>query len=90
MLKSIIKWNAMHMTVVGRVMDLHALINRIVQDPEVLKKYRIISRTWVWFETVRKALRVARELSSSQSEKETVSIEAMGKDLNAAVSAIMK
>ena len=90
MLKSIIRWNAMHMTVVGRVMDLHALINRIVQDPEVLEKYRIISRTWVWFETVRKALRVARELSSSQSEKETVSIEAMGKDLNAAVSAVMK
>lgn len=64
MLKPIIRWDALPMTVVEQVMCLHAAINRIVQDPRVLGKYGIIFKTWVWFKSVRKALTVARELSS--------------------------
>ena len=33
-------------------------------NPVVLEKYRIIVRTWSWFEKIRNALRVSREMNS--------------------------
>ena len=70
-------------------MNIHGAVGKITHESEVLERYRIIERVWAWFESVRKALRVVRELSSG-SGKEPVDIEAMGKDLHAAMSAIME
>ena len=64
MLKSIIRWNTSHMKLVKPVTDLHRAVRTIAHDPMVLEKYRIIVRTWSWFESVRKALRVSRDLNS--------------------------
>ena len=57
MLKSIIRWNASHMRLVKPVMDLFRAAGEITHDPMVLEQYRIIVRTWSWFESARKALR---------------------------------
>ena len=81
MLKSIIRWNALHMKLVKPVSDLYTAVMEITDDPIVLEKYRIIVRTWSWFEGVRMALRVSREMSSGESGKDPVNIEAMGKEL---------
>ena len=51
--------------------------------------YRIITRSWSWYENVREALKVSRELSSSESSSKPVNIEAIGEDLNMAISKIM-
>ena len=90
MLKSIIRWNAFHMKLVKPVMDLHSALMEITHDPMVLEKYRIIVRTWSWFESIRNALRVSREMSSGESGKGPVDIGAMGKELNTALSIIRK
>ena len=88
MLKSIIRWDALHMKLVKPVSDLYTAVMEITNDPIVLEKYRIIVRTWSWFEGVRKSLRVSREMSSGESEKDPVNIEAMGKELDIALAAI--
>lgn len=67
MLNSIIRWNALHMKLVKPVSDLYTAVMEITDDPIVLEKYRIIVRTWSWFEGVRMALRVSREMSSGES-----------------------
>ena len=68
MLKPIIRWNASHITVIRDVMNLHTSVDRIAQDAMVMEKYRIITRVWAWFESIRKALGVSRGLSSSGSD----------------------
>ena len=90
MLKSIIRWNASHMKLVKPVVDLYGAVREITRDPAVLEKYRITVRTWSWFENIRKALRVSREMSTGESGKEPVNIEAMGKELDRELSAIRK
>ncbi|EQD75515.1 hypothetical protein B1A_03932, partial [mine drainage metagenome] len=82
MLKSIVRWNASHMKVVKLVMVLYGAVTDITMNPMVLKEYHILARTWSWFESVRKALRISREMSSSESRKEPVDIATMGRDLN--------
>ncbi len=56
----------------------------------VMDRYRIIVRVWAWFESVRKALRVSRKMSSGETRKEPVDIDTMGKELNRALSVIRK
>lgn len=90
MLKRIIRWNASRMMMVKPVLDLHVAVETILGDPVVMEGYRIIARTWAWFESVRIALRVSRGMSSSSSPNGPVDISAMGKDLDMAMSAIMK
>ena len=75
MLKNIIKWNASHMKMIREVQDLDTSVDRITHDEMVMEGYRILSRTWAWFESIRKALRVSRELSSSGSDGKPISIE---------------
>ena len=89
MLKSIMRWNASHMRIVKPVTDLYTTVRQITSDSMVLEKYRIIVRTWEWFENVRKALRVSRELNSKEA-KEATDIGIIGIDLNKALSGIMK
>ena len=89
MLKSIIGWNASHMKLVKPVTDLYMAVRAITHDPAVLEKYRIIVRTWTWFESVRKALRVSRELNSGETP-EVPDIGIIGSDLNSALSKIME
>ena len=87
MLKSIIRWNASHMKIVKPVMDLYTAVMEITHDPSVLEKYRIIVRIWSWFESVRNALKVSREMNSSSSSDHT-DIETIGKELNKVMSVI--
>ena len=89
MLKSIIRWNASHMKLVKPVTDLYRAVRTITHDPMILEKYRIIVRTWSWFESVRKALRVSRELNSREA-LEAPDIGIIGGDLNNALSKIME
>ncbi len=89
MLGSIIRWNAYHLKLIRPVPELYRTVREITLDPVVLEKYRILSRTWSWFENVRNALRVSRELSSWESSPTPVNIETMGKYLNLAISGIM-
>ena len=88
MLKSIIRWNASHMRLVKPVMDLFRAAGKITHDPMVLEKYRIIVRTWSWFENIRNALSVSMEMSSGESGKDPVNMEAMGKELDMVLAAI--
>ena len=90
MLKSILRWNALNMKLVKPVMDLHSALVEITHDPMVLEKYRIIVRTWSWFEDIRNALRVSREMSTGGSGKSPVNMEAMEKELNVVLSVIRK
>jgi len=89
MLESIIRWNASHMMIVKPVMDLYSAVRGITHEPDVLEKYRIIVRVWEWFENVRKALGVSREMNSKEM-KEIPDIETIGIELNRALSAIME
>ena len=89
MLKSIIRWNASHMKLVKPVTDLYIAVRTITHDPMVLEKYRIIVRTWSWFESVRKALRVSGELNSREAQEAT-DIGIIGNDLNNVLSGIME
>ena len=90
MLKSILSWNALNIKLVKPVMDMHSALVEITLDPMVLEKYRIIVRTWSWFEDMRKALRVSREMSTGESGKDPVNMEAMEKELNMVLSGIRK
>ncbi|EQD56525.1 hypothetical protein B2A_05209, partial [mine drainage metagenome] len=75
--------------IVKPVMDLYSTVREITHDPMVLEEYRIIVRTWEWFESIRKALKVSREMNSKEMKK-TPDIGTIGRDLNRALSAIMK
>ena len=88
MLKPIIRWNASHMRLVKPVTDLFRTVREITHDPMVLEKYRIIVRTWSWFEEIRNALKISREMSTGGSGKDPVNMEAMERELNRALSAI--
>ena len=89
MLKPIMRWNASHLKVVKPVTDLYSTVRDITMDPMVLEKYRILARTWSWFETIRKALRVSRDLNSREAAG-VPDIGIIGSDLNNALSDIMK
>ena len=89
MLKSIVSWNASHMKIVKAVMNIHGAVGKITHESEVLERYRIIVRVWAWFESVRKALRVSRDLNSGEAP-EAPDIGIIGSDLNSALSRIMK
>ena len=90
MLKSIIRWNATHMKIVKPVTDIYATVIGITHSTVVLERYRIIVRAWKWFESVRNALRVSRDMSSHGFKNESMDINAMGKDLDDALSDIIK
>ena len=49
--------------IVKPITDLYTTVRQITGDQMVLEKYRIIARVWEWFENIRKALRVSRELN---------------------------
>ncbi|MHB1492820.1 MAG: hypothetical protein ACYCSG_04315 [Thermoplasmataceae archaeon] len=89
MLKSIIRWNASHMRIVKSVNNLYSTVRKITHNPMVLEKYRIIVRVWEWFENIRNALKVSRELNSKEA-REAPDIGIIGKDLNKALSDIKK
>ena len=89
MLKSIMRWNASHLKVVKPVTDLYSAVMEITHDPVVLENYRIIVRVWEWFENIRKALRVSRDLNSREAAG-VPDIGIIGSDLNNALSDIMK
>ena len=89
MLVSIIRWNAFNLKLIKPVSDIYKMVREITHDPIVMENYRIITRAWSWFENVREALKVSRELSSSESSSKPVNIEAIGEDLNMAISEIM-
>ncbi|MHB1709128.1 MAG: hypothetical protein ACYCT2_06620 [Thermoplasmataceae archaeon] len=88
MLESIIRWNASHLMVVKPVTDLYSTVGEITHDPMVLERYRIIVRVWEWFENIRKALRVSRELNSKEAVEAT-DIGIIGKELNRSLSDII-
>jgi len=90
MMKSIIGWNASHMKVVKPVMAFHSAVKEISMDPAVMERYRILSRVWSWFESIRKSLRVSREMNSGESAREPADIAAIGNDLNASLRSITK
>ena len=90
MLKSIITWNATHMKIIKPVTDIYATIREITHNSNVLERYRIIARVWKWFESVRNALRVSRDMSSHGSLKESMDINAIKKDLDGALSDIIR
>ena len=89
MIRTVIRWNASHLMTVNPVTDLYSTVREITHEPEVLEKYRIIVRVWEWFENIRKALRVSRELNSKETE-EAPDIGIIGRDLDRALSDIMK
>ena len=53
------------------------------------ENYRIIARVWEWFENIRKALRVSRELNSREAG-ETQDIGITGIELNRTLSYIIE
>ena len=71
------------------VADLYTTTRQITIDSMVLEKYRIIARVWEWFENIRKALRVSRELNSKE-KGETQDIGITGIELNKALSDIVE
>lgn len=78
------------MKLVNPVMDLYSAVRKVTHDPMVLENYRIIVRTWSWFEDIRNTLRVSREMSTGGSGKDPVNMEGMGKELDRALSVIRK
>ena len=88
MLESIIRWNASHLIIVKSVTDLYSAVRGITHEQEVLEKYRIVVRVWEWFESIRKALKVSREMNSREL-KEPPDIWIIGKDLNKALTDII-
>ena len=78
------------MRIVKPVIDIYATIREITHHTMVLERYRIIARVWKWFESVRNALRVSRDMSSHGSLKESMDINAVEKDLDGALSDIIK
>ena len=71
------------------VTDLYTRVRQITIDSMVLEKYRIIARVWEWFENIRKALRVSRELNSREA-KEAPDIGIIGIKLNRTLSDIVE
>ncbi|MHB1806227.1 MAG: hypothetical protein ACYCR2_06685 [Thermoplasmataceae archaeon] len=89
MLDSIMGWNASHLMIVKPVTDLYTTVRQITGDQMVLENYRIIARVWEWFENIRKALRVSRELNSREA-KEAPDIGITGIELNRTLSDIIE
>ena len=54
----------------------------------MLDQYRVLARAWSWFESIRNALRVSREMNSSESCNDPVDISVIGRDLGIALAAI--
>ncbi len=71
------------------VTDLYTRVRQITIDSMVLEKYRIIARVGEWFENIRKALRVSRELNSREA-KEAPDIGIIGIKLNRTLSDIIE
>ncbi len=77
----IISWNASHLIAVPSTLDLHAAIGKIIHNSAVMERYAVLSRSWMWFESVRKSLGVSRDLSSSESSKEAADIAEISSDI---------
>ncbi len=92
MLESIVRWNATRMKMVKPVMEIYAAVQKVTMDPKVPERYRILARAraWSWFEPIKKALRVSREMNSTESAKEVPDIAMISMNLNASLSPIMK
>ncbi len=78
------------MKLVKPVMDLYCAVRKITHDPVVLERHMIIVRTWSLFESVRKVFRASMEVNSREVSAEAPHIGIIGRELNNALSDIIK
>lgn len=86
MLRRIVMWNATHNFGVGITLDFTEKLRKLVRNSDVKTRYHQIMRIWVWFEKVRKVLRVSRDLSG----KEQNTIPTSAEDLRTKLKQVLK
>lgn len=77
MLRRIVMWNAAHNFGVHITLDFTGKLRKLVENSDVKTRYHQIMRIWVWFEKVRKVLRVSRDLSGKEQNTIPTSAEDM-------------
>lgn len=86
MLRRIVMWNATYNLGVGITLDFTEKLRKMVENSDVKTMYHQIMRIWVWFEEVRKVLRVSRDLSG----KEQNTIPTSAEDLKMKLEQVLK
>ena len=89
LVRKIISWNMFHNHCVSSIMKLDSSIHKLSKR-DVLKLYHMLRRTRSWFESIREALGVSRELSSHASSDKTADAGTVAKDADRAVEKILK
>jgi len=80
LVRKIISWNMAHNHVVQAIMDIDSAVKRIsAPGTDLLKLYHVLRRIRSWFELIRVALGVSRELSSHSTPDKPVNAEDVAK-----------
>jgi hypothetical protein len=86
--RRIVMWNVSHNVYCTPLMELNVAIDMIMKDKDVSTGYLAFQKLWKWFELIRTALRVSREMNSDTSKK-PVSADEMRKDLFSATNEVL-
>ena len=84
----IVTWNMSNNVYCAPLMELCAALDMVTKDEDVKAGYSAFQKLWEWFELIRKALRVSREMNSGAS-KEPISADIIRKDFVSAVNEIL-
>jgi hypothetical protein len=85
--KRIVTWNMSQNVYCTQLMELCAALDMVTKNEDVKTGYCALQKLWVWFELIRKALRVSREMNSN-IPKEQISADRIRKDLISATDEI--
>ena len=78
--RRMVMWNISRNVYCTPLMELCTALDMLTKSEDVKTGYRAFQKLWAWFELVRKALRVGRELNSNAT-KEPICADTMRKDL---------
>ncbi len=84
----IVTWNVSHNVYCTPLMELNVALGMITEDKDVSTGYLAFQKLWEWFELIRSALRVTREMNSDIS-KEAVNADKLRKDLLFSINEIL-
>lgn len=86
--KRIVAWNVSHNVYCTPLMELNIAIDMMIGDKDVSTGYPAFQELWKWFELIRNALRVSREMNSDTSKK-PISADEVRKDLLSATNEVL-
>ena len=77
----IASWNLLHNVYCGQLLELNSALTTFTGNVDLCDGYRAFDKVWEWFESIRNALRVGREMNSSASKEQPVNAELIRKNV---------